>query len=212
MYLFSRRGRIDGGNTNEALAWATGITEKVNEVSGLPVGLWMQVFSPAFGTVSWSTFLPDLATLEAAGDKLASDPGYVAMADAGAKFISTGLDDSLISIVHGDPDPSRSIEYVTGVQAVCSTGNIAMAMTVGVELAQAAEAATGLPTLFGANVTGAYGGVGWLTGYENIGALETAQQALSADPEWVALIDTKTAGVYAEDPSITTQLVYRRIV
>ena len=71
MYLFSRRGRIDGGHTNDALAWATGITAKVNEITDLEVGLWMQSFSPEFGTIVWSTFLADLATLEAAGDKLA---------------------------------------------------------------------------------------------------------------------------------------------
>jgi hypothetical protein len=211
MYLFSRRGRIDGGHTNESLAWATGITEKVNEITGLGVGLWMQVFSPEFGSVSWSTFLPDLATLETAGDKLAADAGYVAMTDEGAKYISGGLDDSLLQIIHGEPDPDRSVEYVSGVRAVCSTGNIANGMAVGVEIAQKAEVVTGLPTLFAADTTGPYGGVGWLTGYENIAALEGAQQALNADPSFVALVDGKAAGVYVEDPSITQQIIYRHI-
>ena len=212
MYLFSRRGRLDGGNTNDALAWATGITTKVNEITDLQVGLWMQTYSPGFGTLVWSTFLADLASLEAGGDKLASDPGYVAMADEGAKYISGGLDDGLVQILHGVPDPTRTIEYASGVQAVCASGNIANAMAVGVEIAQKAEAVTGLPTLFGASVTGPYGGVGWITGYENIGALEAAQAALGADPNWVAMIDKKAAGAYAEEPSLTTQLIYRRIV
>ena len=134
------------------------------------------------------------------------------MADAGAKYISGGLDDGLLQIVHGDPDPNRTIEYVTAVQAVCATGNIGNGMAVGVEIAQQAETITGLPTLFGADVTGPYGGVAWLTGYENIAALETAQQALAADAGWVSLIDSKVAGAYVEEPSITQQLVYRRLV
>ena len=211
MYLFSRRGRIDGGHTNDALAWATGITAKVNELTDLEVGLWMQSFSPEFGTIVWSTFLADLASLEAAGDKLASDPGYVAMTDEGAKYISGGLDDGLVQILHGNPDPSRTVEYVTGVQAVCASGKIADAMAVGIEIAQKAEVVTGLPTLFGSNLTGAYGGVGWITGYANIGELEGAQQALGSDPSWVDMVDKKAGGVYAEAPSITTQLIYRRI-
>jgi hypothetical protein len=212
MYLFNRRGRLDGGNTNEALAWATGITAKAKEVSDLEVGLWMQTYSPGYGTLVWSTFLTDLASLEAGGDKLAADPGYVAMADEGSKYISGGLDDGLIQIIHGNPDPNRTIEYAAGVQAVCATGNIANAMAVGVEIAQKAEVITGLPTLFGSSLTGPYGGVGWITGYANIGELEAAQQALGADASWVDMIDKKAAGVYAEEPSLTTQLIYRRIV
>ena len=211
MYLFSRRGRLDGGHTNEALAWATAITEKVNQISGLEVGLWMQVFSPGFGTLVWSTFLPDLATLEAGGDKLTGDAGYVAMADEGAKYISTGLDDSLFQIVHGDPDPNRAVEYVSAVQAVSASGNAANAVAVGIEIAQKAEAVTGLPTMFCTNMTGSYGGVGWLTGYENVAALDAAGQALNSDPSWVTMIDSKVAGVYAEEPALTTQLIYRRV-
>ncbi|HVN49779.1 MAG TPA: hypothetical protein VMT43_00020 [Acidimicrobiales bacterium] len=211
MYLFSRRGRLDGGHTNEALTWATTITEKVNQITGLEVGLWMQVYSPGFGTLAWSTFLPDVATLEAAGDKLNGDAGYVALADEGAKYISTGLDDTLLQIVHGEPDPDRAVEYVSVVQAVCSGGKIAEGIGVGVEIAQRAEAVTGLPTMFATNVTGPYGGVGWLTGYENVGAFEAAGQALNGDPSWVQLVDSRAGGVYQEDATLTQQLVYRRL-
>jgi len=211
MYLFSRRGRIDGGHTMESMAWATAVTEKVNQITGLEVGLWMQVFSPGFGTVAWSTFVPDLATLEAAGDKLNSDAGYVAMTDEGAAYISTGLDDSLSQIVHGEPDPNRAVEYVAVVQAVCAGGQAANGIGVGVEIAQQAEAVTGLPTMFASNVTGPYGGVGWLTGYENIAAFEAAGDALNRDPAWLQLVDAKAGGVYLEDPALTQQLIYRRI-
>ena len=58
MYLFSRRAGLAPGNTREAITWATAITEKVNEITGLNVGLYMQTFSPEVGTLSWSTFLP----------------------------------------------------------------------------------------------------------------------------------------------------------
>jgi hypothetical protein len=39
MYLFSRVTRLTGGNTREAMAWAVGITEQVNKVTGLGVSL-----------------------------------------------------------------------------------------------------------------------------------------------------------------------------
>jgi hypothetical protein len=41
--------------------------------------------------------------------------------------------------------------------------------------------------------------------------LESAQQALAADADWAKYVDKETAGVYADEPSLTTQLIYRRL-
>jgi hypothetical protein len=65
--------------------------------------------------------------------------------------------------------------------------------------------------LFLANVSGTYGSVGWITGHENAQALEASQQALASDEDWVKFVDKGVAGVYADDPGATTQLIYRRL-
>lgn len=211
MYLFSRRIRFGPGNTRKSMEWALAQTESVNRITGLPVSLFMQVYSPEVGAVAWSTFVPDLATLEAAGDKLNADDGFASSVDAGSSMTVGGADDLLAQVIYGEPDPNRQIEYATAVQTVCATGNVGRGMEVGIELAQRAEKIMGSPTLFLANVTGNYGTVGWLSGYENVQALEAAQQALASDVEWAQFVDQKTSGVYTEDPSATTQLIYRRL-
>ena len=211
MYLFSRQIRFGPGKTRDQMDWALGQTEKVNQITGLQVSLFMQVYSPEVGRVGWSTFVPDLATLETAGDKLNADDSFVAATDKGAAMSVGGADDSLSQVIYGEPDPSRQIEYVTVVRAVCATGNVARGMEAGVELAQRAEKIMGTPSLFLADVTGNYGGVGWVSGYENVHALETAQQALAGDESWAKFVDKETAGVYAEEPSLTTQIIYRRL-
>ena len=211
MYLFSRRVRIAAGNTRAAMEWALGQTEKVNRITGLQVSLYAQVFSPEVGAIGWSTFVPDLATLEAAGDKLQVDDDFVSATDKGAALLVGGADDTLGQVVYGTPDPSRQIEYVTAVRAVCATGNLARGMELGVEIAQRAEKITGSPTLFLADVTGIYGGVGWVSGHENVQAMEAVQDKLAADPSWAQYVDKETRGVYAEDPALTTQLIFRRL-
>lgn len=211
MYLFSRRLRIGPGHSREAMEWALGQTEKVNKITGLPVGLYMQVYSPEVGAIGWSTFVPDLATLEAAGDKLQADDAMAAATDRGASFVLGGADDSLAQVVHGEPDPNREIQYVTVVRTVCATGSIGRGMEAGVEIAQRAEKITGTPTLFMADVTGSYGGVGWITGHANVQSVEAAQQALATDPGWVKFIDKTVGGVYVDDAAMTTQLIYRRL-
>jgi hypothetical protein len=211
MYLFTRQIRFGPGNTREQMEWALAQTEKVNQITGLQVNLYMQVYSPEVGRVGWSTFVPDLATLEAAGDKLQADDSFVAAIDKGSAMTVGGADDTLAQVVYGEPDPNRQIEYVTVVRTVCATGNVARGMELGVELAHRAEKIMNTPTLFLTDVNGSYGGVGWASGYESVQALEAAQQALAGDQDWAKFVDKSTKGVYVDEPSLTTQLIYRRL-
>lgn len=212
MYLFSRRARLAPGNTRAAMTWATDITQTATQVGGLPISLFTQIFSPDVGTIVWSAFAPDLAALEAATDKLNADDGFISQADAGAKFVLTDEDDSLLQVVYGEPDPNRQVEYVSTVQSVCANGSLAKGIELGVEIAQRAEKTVGLPTMFVTGATGLYGMVGWISGYADIKELETAQQKLTEDTKFGEFIDKSVRGVYAEDPSATNQLLYRRIV
>ena len=211
MYLFSRQVRIAPGHTRQSLEWAIAQTERVNTITGLPVGLFMQVFSPDVGMIGWSTFIPDLATLESAGDKLNVDDAMVSATDSGAAFIVGGAEDRLAQVIYGSPDPERQVEYVSVVHAVCASGNMTKGMELGAEITARAEKVTGTPGMFLADVTGTYGGVSWISGYADVQAMEASQQAMAADANFAKYIDKETKGVYAEEPGLTTQLIYRRI-
>ncbi len=211
MYIFSRTARIAPGNTKEAMTWAAAVTEKVNQISGLTVGLYMQMFSPEVGRLAWSTFAPDLAALEAATDKLAADDAYLALVDSGAKFALGGADDTLGQIVYGEPDPNRQIEYVTTVGTTCANGSVMRGIELGVEIAQKVEKTTGLPSLFLTASTGNYGSVAWITGYANIQEMEAATAAIGADMKFGEFVDKNVKGVYTDDPMATQQLVFRKI-
>jgi hypothetical protein len=210
MYLFSRNTRLVGGNGVAGLEWAVTITGKVQEVTGHEVQLWATTYSPGFGGITWTAWFDDLTALETVGDKLQSEPAFVDLENQGAKFTDGILNDAVFQPVYGSPDPSRQVQYVGAVSAVLASGNYARALGAGVEIAKAAEKITGLSTTFATALTGAYGTVGWLTGYETIAALEKAQTALAADASWVKLIDS-TKGCFVEDASITQQTIYRRI-
>ncbi|MCC7078279.1 MAG: hypothetical protein IT198_14245 [Acidimicrobiia bacterium] len=211
MYLFSRTGRLAGGRTAEAIAWATGITQHVNAVTDIGTRLYASVLSPEVGRLAWVCFVPDLETLESAFDALGADPTFVAESDRGVDFTLGGPDDLVAQIVHGQPDPSREITYVSTVQAVCAGGNLAKGMGVGVEIARHAEKITGVPGMFLTAGTGSYGSVMWLTGFESIGELEAGQQALAADMGWLELLDREAGSAYLEDATVTVQRIWRRI-
>ncbi len=209
MYLFSRRTRLSDGNGTAGVEWAGKIAAKVKELTGTEIQLWATVYSPGYGTISWTGWFEDLPALEAVGDKLQADPAMEKLVNAGAKYTQGGLDDGLVQPIYGTPTDAP-IQYVGGAVAVCAAGSFERAMAAGVEIAQKAEAVTGLPTLFGRSVTGPYGGVGWLTGYESAAAMEQADAALAADSSWLKLLDS-TKGCFAEDTSITQSTIFRRI-
>jgi hypothetical protein len=210
MYLFSRTTRLARGDAAAGVAWALSITEKVKQVTGHDLQLWSTVYSPGVGTIAWTAWFDDLASLEAVGDKLNADPAMGALGNAGNEFTDGSLDDGLLRPIYGDPTAGADAQYVGGAVAVCAAGNIERAMGLGVEIAQKSEAITGKPTMFLTSATGPYGGVTWLTGYESVTEMEKAEEAIAADSGFVKLIDS-SKGCFVEDATITQASIYRRL-
>jgi hypothetical protein len=212
MYLFGRRAQLSGAKPRKSMEWVAEITNRVSQTTGLQARVWNQMFSPAVGTILWATTVPDLATLEAANDKLMVDEDYADLVDKGQDYTLPGLvDDLLAVIISGQPDPNRQIDYVSSVRANIVGGKTATGMALGVEIAERAQAITGVPSLFVADATGNYGGVGWVSGFANITEMERALQAINGDPKFIELIDDKAKGVYNDSPGSATQVIYRRI-
>ena len=210
MYLFTRRTRLTGGDSGAGVTWAASIATKVKEVTGQEIELWGTVYSAGFGTISWTGWFEDLAALETFGDKLQGDAAMEKLGNEGTKHTDGLLDDGLLQPIYGQPDASVPTQYVSGAVAVAAAGNLERSMSAGIEIAQKAEAITGLTTMFCRSLTGPFGAVGWLTGYENIAAMEKAEAALGADASWLKLLDS-TKGCFVEDPALTQTTLYRRL-
>jgi len=212
MYLFSRQARLSGARFRDSIAWAIEASQRVSQTTGLELGLWSRMFSPGVGTLVWATFVPDLATMEAANDKLMVDDGINALFERGNDFVIPGsMDDALATVITGTPDPNRPVEYVAIVQAPMCSGKLADGIALGVEISQRAEKITGVPSMFVADATGNYGAVAWLSGLTDVAELERAQVALNSDASFVEFLDKKIKGVYNDLPGSAVQLIYRRI-
>ena len=212
MYLFSRSIRLSGVKNQEAIAWATRLTEVAKSLSGLDVGLWHTLYSAEVGKLSWTTFVPDMTVLEGALAKLDADAAMDEMVEKGDEYLIRGtLSDVIGKVVHGQPDPSRQVNYVSVVASTVRAGKFARGYSLGVEIAQTAEKISGLPSLFVANSTGDYAGVAWLSGFTDIGELERAQNALEESQTFVELLDSEIPGVYNDQPGAAPRTLYRRI-
>jgi hypothetical protein len=211
MYLFARSARLGAGDLREQLAWAVGMTEKVNQISELEVSLWSTVFSPGLGTLAWTCVAEDLNQLEAVDGKLMADEGYHDLVAAGAKYASgEAVNDGVIQLILADEDAAAiNAQYASVVQAVLAPGAATRGIEVGVEIAQRAKKITGGPTSFGAALTGPYGGVEWISIFETVDQLQKANEALAADASFAAYLDKEAGSLYLA--TATVQTIYRKL-
>lgn len=212
MYLFYRSARLALGDVREQMGWSVSITEKVNQISELDFTLWTTVFSPGVGTLVWTTTAEDLATLQATEDKLMVDDGYDILLEHGAKYLSADpIEDGLMQILNPQPPAANAPApaYATVVSAVLAPGRFVRGVEVGLQIAEHATKASGVPISFSTALSGAYGGVAWVGDYQSIEHLQQAQQSLNADLSFVEFVDKEAHDCYL--PGQVTQTVYRRI-
>ncbi len=210
MYTFTRTLRLRPGNNQEAMAWSVQMLEKVNQISEAAFGLWTPIFSPAAGSLTFAAVVDDLTVLESTNAKALADDAYIALADKGSAHISSDpIDDQVVSFLHGDFTTGREVAVVAVVEAVVANGSFRRGAEVGIEIAKRAEAAGGAATAFGIAMSGAYGTVQWLTGYESVAELQRAESAVNGDPSFLQYLDEDAAGVFIEGSA--TQRFARRV-
>ena len=207
-YMFNRSARLGAGKTLDSMAWAVKITEKVNNLTGSDTSLWTTSMSPQVGLLSWNTIVEDYAELMTANDKLMADSGYLDLLEEGAQYADgNGADDVLIRLVHAEP-PAEPAQFASITTSRAAAGQMASALALGVEMAQRITAITGRPALFGASVTGDFGGIGFMVLSETIEQVQAANETLATDADWIKMVDQKASVAFEHG---ATRTISRRI-
>jgi hypothetical protein len=207
MYLLARQGVV---RSLDAEKWAVEIGAAAAKGIGNDVGVWATVLSPGVGTFTWTSRWENLAGIEKGFAELMGDEKYLALAAEGLQMVTGPLNDALYETVYHGSGLVENARYASTITAVCAPGNFAKGMLSGIEIAQRAEKASGVPVEFVAGQTGAYGTVSWIAGYETIEAFETAQHKLTEDISFVEYLDSVT-GAYQADPTLTQTTLYMRL-
>lgn len=159
-----------------------------SEIIGLPISVWVALFTDESGTLLWTNPGARLEALLEADDALAASAEYSDWVAGHDELFAGPRIDTVSEVLHGVPtDPPPA--FVQVKRAVCAHGSMRDALGLGVELAEASSRITGYQTMFVAPVAGTYAAVGWLTGVPELAAFESASAALRADDEWLELVD-----------------------
>lgn len=209
MYTFSRRLVAPPARAAAAMARTVEISEVTSAITGLPVSTWVTWLSPEANTIVWSATAESLADLEAAFDKSAVDDGFQRLIAAAEPLLPGMAVDSLAKVVYSDPItiPGATPEYVSVVRSTARSGRVREALSAGAQLAQHATDVTGVPMSFLVEVTGAFGGLRWVSGGSSVAEVEHSLAELTDDLGWLELVDS-VGPVFAAG---TRQDIYRRI-
>ena len=207
MYLFSRRHTMNQATLRRSMAMAVRASTMVTDLTGHAIHAWSTEFSPQVGEIVWSGAFEHLSELGTVNDVLASSEAYLELIESSAGLWVGQATDSMLQIIHAAPRSDEAPRYVSVVRADIANAAMDVGMSLGVELAETAERVTGMAATFGANVTGSFSGVAWITGFPDLQAMETTQAKLAVEPAWHALVDRAGA---AYQPGTTTT-VYRRL-
>lgn len=205
MYMYSRTGRIRPGRMGDATVWAMELTEKVNRITDLGVGLWTSRFSPGLGTMAWSTFVPDLTELDKANGKLMADDDFLAAVERGGEnFTEAGVDDNVAQLVHTAGTPVTDPRFATITVSAMTAGHLGKGIEVGCAIAEKAAQMSGVAASFLVAATGPYAGCMWVSATETLDVLDQGEQSVNSNPEFIAYLDEAAAGVFRPEVSATT--------
>jgi hypothetical protein len=208
MYLFTRSRRVHTGKFAKAMESVVETTEHARKITGRQIDAWSAVMSPEIGTIVWSLWAESMAEIIAAGDALVADSGFMKLVEKDDDHFEGPFIDGIANLVHGEVDiTDTSFEYVGVATATLVNAHLQEGVAAGIEIADHVTKVTGDNTLFMVNTTGIFGGVAWVTPTADAVALDAGEAALTADGEWLALLD-RVGGAFQPGAA---QAIYRRI-
>jgi len=210
MYRFARTALLTGDPV-KAMGWAVTITEKVNQISEVPITLWTSVLSTPLGLIAWTANVENVSEIEALDAKLTVDNGYLDLQAAGTEYIVPGsAGDSLATVVFQTPGAeSGSFHYASVTMAHVLPGQFRRGIEVGVEFAQQVHDLSGLETSFEMAATGAMGTVTWAMVADSLEQLQRGEDTVNSDETFITKIDTEASKLY--QPTATVSY-FRRLL
>ena len=189
MYVFQRQLRVMGGAS--AIGWAMEITARVQEVSEMPVGLWMGQGGLPNGTLMWATPCDGMAQLQEMNDKLMGDDTLSKLiVEHGREFVVDVAPDRVAMVIHGEITGSAPIgSYIGGVTAQAAPGKWGEVAEWAPKIADTFTEVTGKPVVVTATTAGAMGEFSWYVRHENGASIDAATAATMTHEGYNADVD-----------------------
>ena len=189
MYIFQRQMRVMGGAN--AVGWAMEVTSRVQEVTEMPVSLWMGQAGFPNGTLGWSMPTEGMAQVTEMNDTLQADDTLGKLiTDHARDYVVEVMPDRMSMIIHGEITDAAPVGSFMGVvTANASEGNWGEAGAWAASIADMYSGITGRPAVVAATTAGAMGEYCWYVRHDDGASIDAATAAAMSNEEYGAELD-----------------------
>ncbi len=189
MYIFQRQLRVMGGAN--AIGWAMEVTSRVQEVSEMPVSLWLGQAGFPNGSLGWSMPTEGMAQVTEMNDKLQTDDALRKLIiDHGREYVVDVMPDRMSMIIHGEITGQAPVgSFIGAVIANAAPGKWGEAGAWAPTIADMYSEITGRPVLVAATTAGLMGEYGWYVRHEDGASIDAATAAAMSNEEYGAELD-----------------------
>jgi hypothetical protein len=192
MYLFTRTATMAPSHLREALSFSADITTYVNHHTELEVSNHMFLYGRPQGTVAWSCLIEDHTQMARANEALFADDSYLDQTSKAAELFVGPAEDALREVLHVAGEMDGPSAYTSAVISSASADRMADALAWGVEMAELVRRVSGRTCVFLADTYGSFGGVGWLTGFDDPAAIDAMRGSLREDEQYLTAMAAST--------------------
>jgi hypothetical protein len=189
MYVFSRSRHVNNASVREAVAGAVEIAGLAAGIAGIQIDTWTTIASRDAGRITWAAFFETLADFDTANQKLNASKEYGDWVDANDKLYVGPIEDSMLQVIHGAPDPARTFNILFVVNNRAVNGKVGEATAASIEIADLITKISGSPTLVCTSLTGPYGSLVTVGGLEKMADFDQLLAAINADPSFTGRVD-----------------------
>ncbi len=189
MYVFQRQLRVMGGAN--AIGWAMEITHRVQEVTEMPVALWLGQVGFPNGTIAWSAPVDGMGQLGEMNDKIQADETLSKLVvDHGRDYVVDVMPDRLSMVIHGEVTGSAPVgSYIGGVVANAAPGKWVAAGEWAPKIASMYTEITDKPVVVTTTTAGNMGEFSWYVRHEDGASIDAAVTATMTHEGYNAELD-----------------------
>ena len=187
MYIFTRTITVNRHKMFEGIAASIEIAALASEIAGLPIAVYGSRFGAPLNTIMWSARYESQAQVEEVSNKLGANAEYMAWIMSHADSFDSAPVDQLTNVVSATL-AAKPKKFYTSLTAVATSGRLGDAVAFGVKAQEFVANASGLTTMFGTAIYGAFGTVGWLTGADTLAELDALVQMQMTNAEYHTLL------------------------
>lgn len=189
MYLFQRQLRVMGGAN--AIGWAMEVTSRVQEVTEMPVSLWLGQAGFPNGTLAWSMPTEGMAQLTEMNEKLQTDDTLTKLIiEHGREYVVDVMPDRLAMIIHGEITDAAPVgSFVGAVTANAAPGKWGEAGAWAASIADMYGGIVGKSVVVTATTAGSMGEYSWFVRHEDGASIDAATAAAMSNEEYTSELD-----------------------